>query len=82
MITPQHTQQSPRQSAPGVEFSAPLDSRPHHPAYPGYLDHTAIVDHDSNVLGCIDQLEKNAQLIRLDGGLHWATFGLLDARTV
>lgn len=40
--------------------------------------HTVLVDRDDNILGCIDQLEKNAQLIRLDGGLHWGTSNPVD----
>lgn len=65
-------------SAVGIRFSAPpaivrLGTR--------RIVHTAIVDHDENVLGCIDQLEKNGELIRLDGGVHWFTCGSLhDAR--
>jgi hypothetical protein len=40
--------------------------------------HTALVDHENNVLGCIDQLDKNSQLIRLDGGRHWSHYNSVE----
>jgi hypothetical protein len=33
--------------------------------------HTPLVDREGHVLGCIDRLRGNAELIRLDEGAHW-----------
>lgn len=75
------TQQSSRHFAAEVESCGVHDLPQEPTADLGRIAHTALVDRDENVLGCIDQLEKNGQLIRLDGGVHWSTFGSLhDAR--
>ncbi len=45
----------------------------------GRVVHSALVDRDNNILGCIDRLAKNVELIRLDGGVHWSTWSSGDA---
>lgn len=43
----------------------------------GWLVRAANGTHDGQVFGCIDQLRDCVELLRLDGGFHWSTFGCL-----
>lgn len=77
MTTLPHLQQNPGQFQAEADFCANYGLELQRAADYGWVVRLATADHNGQVFGCIEQLSGCVELLRLDGGFHWATFHCL-----